>query len=282
MNCIKCGGKDEVYRYGSYRRKSDARYLQRFKCKRCQITYSHGTKEPAYNQKRRDINHTLMLLLASGISMRRSAIILGVNRSTVSAKLLFLGAFCRFKNGEFLEKQSMATQVQFDELQTIEHSKCKPLSVSVIVNKETRHILGIRVAKMPATGHLAAIATEKYGNRPDHRVKELRYLCSETKHLIAPTATIQSDKAPYYRGIIKQIFPKADYSQYKRHKNCIAGQGELKKTIKDPLFHINHTLAMLRANVKRLVRKTWCTTKKWQRLMDHLSIYSWVHNYKLV
>ena len=49
-------------------------------------------------------------------------------------------------------------------------------------------------------------------------------------------------------------------------------QGELKKRGKDPLFYINHTLAMLRANVNRLIRKTWCTTKDPAQLIYHLAI----------
>ena len=65
-------------------------------------------------------------------------------------------------------------------------------------------------------------------------------------------------------------------------KGCVAGQGELKKVGKDPLFHINHTLAMLRANINRLFRRTWCTTKDPERLKDHLAIYTWVHNNKLI
>ena len=73
-----------------------------------------------------------------------------------------------------------------------------------------------------------------------------------------------------------------EYNQFKGEKSTVSGQGELKKVAKDPLFSINHTFAMLRANVNRLIRKTWCTTKKMARLIDHLSIYVWMHNTVLV
>ncbi|MCP4050867.1 MAG: transposase, partial [bacterium] len=74
----------------------------------------------------------------------------------------------------------------------------------------------------------------------------------------------------------------ASHEKSKGEKGCVAGQGELKKVRIDPLFAINHTLAMLRANINRLVRKTWCTTKKPERLLDHLAIYTWFHNTKLI
>jgi hypothetical protein len=35
---------------------------------------------------------------------------------------------------------------------------------------------------------------------------------------------------------------------------------------------------MLRANLNRLFRKTWCTTKNKQGLIDHLSLYVEFHN----
>ena len=62
----------------------------------------------------------------------------------------------------------------------------------------------------------------------------------------------------------------------------MVGQGELKKIGKDPLFSLNHTAAMLRANINRLFRRTWRTTKKPERLADHIALYVWYHNSELI
>jgi hypothetical protein len=35
---------------------------------------------------------------------------------------------------------------------------------------------------------------------------------------------------------------------------------------------------MLRANINRLFRRTWCTTKKKERLEQHLTVYMDFHN----
>jgi hypothetical protein len=80
------------------------------------------------------------------------------------------------------------------------------------------------------------------------------------------------------KEVVREFFPDADYKQYKGEKAMIAGLGELKKNGRDPLFAINHTCAMLRANINRLFRRTWCTTKKPKRLEDHLAIYIAFHN----
>ena len=78
--------------------------------------------------------------------------------------------------------------------------------------------------------------------------------------------------------MIKKHFPKAKYQQFKGQKSSVYAQGELKKVAYDPLFDINHSFAMLRANISRLIRKSWCTTKKRSALNDHLAVYAWVHN----
>jgi len=48
------------------------------------------------------------------------------------------------------------------------------------------------------------------------------------------------------------------------------------------LFNINHTLAMMRDNIKRLSGKTWCTTKRADALEDIIAIYMHFHNTRLV
>ena len=73
------------------------------------------------------------------------------------------------------------------------------------------------------------------------------------------------------------LFKKSAQNWFYGRKGCVAGQGEMKKVGFDPLFSINHTFAMMRANISRLNRRTWNTTKKLSALVDHLSIYAWRH-----
>ncbi|MBD67124.1 MAG: hypothetical protein CME62_18130, partial [Halobacteriovoraceae bacterium] len=65
-------------------------------------------------------------------------------------------------------------------------------------------------------------------------------------------------------------------------RGCIAGQGELKKLRRDPLFALNHTCAMLRDNISRLVRKSWCVSQSIEKLQLHLDLYMKFHNTKLI
>ncbi|MDR3607717.1 MAG: hypothetical protein P4M08_10090 [Oligoflexia bacterium] len=87
-----------------------------------------------------------------------------------------------------------------------------------------------------------------------------------------------SDENPHYPYYLKRHHPSATHTRVKGGRGAITGQGELKKLRFDPLFSLNHTCAMLRANLNRLFRRTWCTTKTKQGLIDHLSMYVSYHN----
>ena len=79
--------------------------------------------------------------------MRRTALLLGVSRTTIARKLIYLGKLCAAENDLYIQQfQASIKNIQFDELQTIDHTKCKPLSVAVAVGPFTRKILDIQVS----------------------------------------------------------------------------------------------------------------------------------------
>lgn len=177
---------------------------------------------------------------------------------------------------------NLIEEFQFDDLETAEHTKCKPLSIIMAVEKGSRKILSFRAASMGAKGRLAKIALKKYGIRKDDRSEKREELFLEIKEKISPFALIESDANPYYPNSVKRHFPLATHQTTLGGRSAVTGQGELKKLNFDPLFSLNHTFAMLRANINRLFRKTWCTTKDPRRLEDHLNLYIHYHNHRLL
>ena len=172
-------------------------------------------------------------------------------------------------------------EFRFAERETFEHTKCKPLSITLAVESRTRRILGFEVSKMAAKGHLAKIAIKKYGQRKDGRRSARMKLFKTLKPLVLPTAKFKSDESPHYGPDIRKYFPNAVHETHKGQRGSIVGQGELKKIRFDPLFSLNHTYAMTRANMNRLFRRAWCTTKLPERLVDHFAIYAVYHNSQL-
>ena len=283
--CPKCSSCESIVRDGFYFRRDDSRKIQRFKCKNCSHKFSNASFSPAYKQKKRRVNHSLLILFASGMSKRRVAIVKKLNRKTVDRKFEFLGKLCREKNQKWLKEyfgEKPAIEVQFDDLITIEHTKLKPVSVSSVVEKHSRKILGTKVSQIGANGKLAEISVKKYGKRFNNHRQKLNELFAEVKPLIHPRATFESDEHSTYPRVVRTHYPGAIHIRYKGGRSCIAGQGELKKLAWDPLFSINHTYAMFRANINRLFRRTWNTTKKLDQLQNHLDIYTYAFNTDLI
>ena len=271
---------NNAQKHGVFKRTSDYQTIQRYCCKTCGQSFSSAKRSPLKWQKKRHVNHPLMLLLSNNVSLSGAATILNINPKTVAKKLMFLGDICQKRLANEINTYASVSAIQFDELQTMEHTKCKPLSVAVAVAKKERKILGFRVSKMPAMGHLAEISRKKYGKRSDQRRASMMNLFRELSKVFKPNITISSDECSFYKGVVKNHFPKSTYTQYVGKKSRSSGQGELKKVKFDPIFTINHTFAMMRANISRLIRKTWNTTKKIECLKAHLNIYVWMHNHQ--
>jgi hypothetical protein len=244
----------------------------------CKKSFSTATLDPYYGQRKRHMNLLVLKELVSCVSQRRCAKILKLNKNTVEAKFIFLGRFARDHLQAFNLKFPKATQIQFDDLETFEHTKMKTLSVTLAVEFKTRRFLGYSVSQMPSKGRLAARSRKKYGKRKDERSLGRRELFTSLKDLIHPRAEIQSDQNPHYPDDVKKFFPNAQHITMKGSRGSTTGQGELKKVVYDPLFSLNHTCAKLRADVNRLVRKTWCTTKKKERLEYHIGLFALYHN----
>jgi IS1 family transposase len=143
----------------------------------------------------------------------------------------------------------------------------------VIIDSKNRLILGARVSEIPAFGKIAEISRRKYGRRENHHRKNLDKLFKSISSKIDPNAKFKTDEHQFYPILLKKYFPHCSHQRFKSMRASVAGLGELKSKKYDPLFMINHTLAMFRANINRLFRKTWCTSKSEELLQDHVDIF---------
>jgi len=225
--------------------------------------------------------------LGSGLCLKRAGLIVGLNEKTVANKMRFLAVQFERNHAARLQarrnhgESALIQEIYLDEMITYEHTRCKPLAVAMIVTKE-REVLAFSVEEMPAIGkHLRKISIRKYGKRPNHRARGILKCLRAVRHLVAGDVVIKTDEEKSYARLIKQVLPRAHHLTFTSRRAVIAGQGELKDRHFDPLFAINHTFAMCRAFISRLVRRTWANTKKLQRFRAHLWIYVDLHNSRL-
>lgn len=201
--------------------------------------------------------------------------LIGCNVKTVARKLKFLSSIHDYQAVVDFRRVS---EVQFDEMETWVHSKLKPVSILVAVENGSRKILSIRASKMPAKGLIRDKSIKKYGKIKDERPRMFREEFSILQQKLRPNIYLESDENPRYPKWVEKYFPMSSYKRYKGRRGCVVGQGELKGGGFDPLFSLNHTCAMFRANVNRLFRRTWCTTKDINCLQMHLNLYAHYHN----
>jgi transposase-like protein len=273
--CPRCSSR-EFTKFGRFPTKNGN--VQRYLCRKCRKTFNVENRSIQFNDRKKAVNQLLLLMLCSGVSQRRCALFLQIKRATVARKIAKYGRYLRLRHENWLQTQSFSSTLIFDEMEMFEHTKCKPMSIAIGVEDKTRLILGMHVSSMPAKGKLAKISRKKYGRRRDDRRIGLERLMSDMASANAHANIIKSDQAPRYPRHVKEHFPNAKHLTFKGRRGCVVGQGELKAGGFDPLFSLNHTCAMVRDNLKRASRRTWCTTKKAEQLQNLVNIYVAFHN----
>lgn len=252
--------------------------LRRYFCVACNKSFSNQTSSPTYKQHKPQLNLKLFHLLTDGVSARAASRILGCTKNTVDRKFLWLGQFA-----ESLLKQNTPTPANtwmFDEMESIEHTKLKPLTIPLCVDSKYQ-ILAISSAKIPAKGKLASISQSKYGPRPSHRADNVNELLLQLAKLPHPQNII-TDGSALYKKLIRKYFPTTSHLIVNSQKLLKLKREKIYskdyKLITDPMFPLNQRCAKLRNDIRRLTRRSWCTTKKLENLILHLNLYKLKNN----
>ena len=202
----------------------------------------------------------------------------GVHKRTVERKFKFIADIAKKEHAVFLSKEENKTSyVQFDEMETYEHTKCKPLSITLAVRVKTGDIIDAKIAVMQCKGKLAPISRNKYPHwNQDTRAIACKSVLESVKKVAKDYITIASDSKRAYITLVKDVFPDSNQIDHSKHKSRKVSHGP------DPLFRLNHTAAKLRADMSRMRRRSWACTKKKENLQRHLDIYlAWNNKYDL-
>lgn len=211
----------------------------------------------------------VLQLYSSGVSQRRMAIVLGVNLKTIVRKFLFLSKLARREHERRIASGELKTShAQFDEMETFEHTRMKPISVALAVRAKTGEILEVQCAQMAFKGPLAAQAREKYGPREDQSGAAIKKTLTTLSLCSALVFALTTDADPRYLNQVRRELPTATHHSIKRRF-----VKRDRRNAEDHLFTLNYTAAKIRNDLSRMGRKTWVTTKKVERLQAHLDLY---------
>lgn len=279
-HCLKKHFKKKGYYY----RRISKTYIPRYFCFDCKKHFSTRTLSKTYKQKRPDLNQKVFDYLTSGVSLRRTAQKLHCNYHTVYRKFLWLSDRAKSYH---LREELFIKELQFDEMESIEHTKLKPLTIALATSEDYK-ILGVKIGTIPAKGHLSEFSRKKYGARENQSEKAVKELLENIKiNLKNKNFVIKSDAKPSYKRIVQKIFPdnlhQVHIARENKEKKRDFKYTNLEKKVFDPIFSVNQRMAKFRDHIKRLTRRSWCTTKIKENLEKHIYLYiADNNNYRLV
>ena len=270
---------------GRYPRACDGRTVQRFLCLECHRTFSTQTFRVDYRLKKPHLVHDLIGPFVSKVTHRQAARIVGCTRRTIARRLELIGAHCRdfhLRRMELArERGGLRGVFQLDELETFEHSRrLQPVTMPVLIERKSYFIVDLETAALPCRGRLSERDRERKREREAEfgvrrsGSREAVAKCFETlaeHHSRSGAVEIETDKKSTYRTILARRFGAR--LEHARHSS------KAKRDYANPLFPINHTFAMMRDGISRLVRRTWAASKLRAKLERHALIWVVWRNY---
>lgn len=281
----RSGGVFSHRLHGRYRRQCDGRLVQRFLCRECGRTFSVQSFRLDYRMKKPALLLQLFPLFVSKVTHRQSARVLGCTRRTVARRLGLLGSHAEGFHRRMLERKrrqkDLSGTFQLDELETFEHSRrLAPVTLPLLIARRSYFILDLGTAALPCRGRLSPAYRRKREQREleigvrKSGSREAVTACFETLARVYPPELpirIQTDRKTDYAAILRQVF--GSRVSHERHDS------RRRRDYENPLFPINHTLAMARDGISRLVRRTWAASKLRERLRLHAWIWAAWRNY---
>jgi len=277
-------GSFRYQRKGHFRRGCDGRRIPRFLCTSCGKQFSSQTFRFTYRYRRPNLRLQLFHLLTAKVTLRQSARILGCSRDTVARLHRKMGRICREYHRIQLQahRGMLFGSFQLDELETFEtHRLVRPVTVPVLIEKHSYFVLHAEAAPMGPRGRLHPAAQKRkeadealYGKRRNGSRKAVKHTFQLLREMLPQDKLldIQTDRKSTYRSLIHLIFPDCLGSHVRE-------SSRRRRDYSNVLFPINHTLAMMRDGISRLVRRSWGASKLRARLEDHMAIWIAYRNY---
>jgi transposase-like protein len=271
-------------RNGVYQRLCDRVVVPRFKCLSCGKGFSRQTFRVNYRLHRPELDERAAWCFVSKVTMRQAARFLGCRRETIELRLRRFGiqgwAFHAHQLLRIVRAGGIEGDFQLDELETFEGDRrLAPVTVPVLIHQSTRMILHSSAGRMGARGNLSPHQEARrrrregaVGRRTSESARVVRHSLLTLRGVLKnpSKSTLRTDEKRLYTALLRRLSIPIRHEQTNSKKP---------RTTKNPLFPINHTLAMMRDGVSRLVRRSWGASKMRERLTLHLGFYMAWRNY---
>ena len=242
----------------------------RYQCKDCNKTFTKRTGTINHRHRKQHLRDKLKTLYCEGMSLRAIARAEKINFKTVVRYFLENSEVSKSKTTKALDKGSIYTSyIQFDELETFEHTKKKPLGVQVSIRWKTGEIISTKVCKIPVKAlSVSKSYIEKWNKNIDRKDALISLFQDTKKSFKKDYCLLAGDSAPLPLKVANDLFQ--DDKNIQVHNS------------KERNKRIDLVFLKMRQDISRLRRKTLATTKKRDNLQRHLDLYTDYHNEKRI
>ncbi|MBL8859002.1 MAG: hypothetical protein JNL28_10885, partial [Planctomycetes bacterium] len=238
-----------------------------------------------YRLKRPQLTASVFDAFVSKVTQRQMARCLPCTRATVRRRLLMLSRHAREFQDAVLERAriqgTLYGRFQLDELETFERDRrLRPVTMPVLIHEESRFVLHVETAALPARGRLkkrdlerklrneAKEGVRRSGSRA--AVKRCFEVLSRSVAAEKPVVVVTDERSIYRTTLIEAMGRPFTHDLH---------AGGAPKTVSNSLWPINHLFAMLRDGASRLVRRNWGMSKEREWLTRHAWIWIAYRNY---
>ncbi len=269
-------------RDGSFRRPSDGRRFQRFRCPLCHRRFSTRTFSPDYWLKRRGLLLSISQLSSEGPGLRQIARILGISHATVMRHIARAGRHCFLIHREMIAHRPIPEPLVIDGFESFEFSQFFPFHFNLAVAARSWLILHFtdsplrRKGTMTPEQKLRRQHLEARLGRPDPKAVEngvFDLLLPLWKDRAYPTTShplLHSDDHPAYRRALGRLAKMPGFPEV-RHQITLS---TVRRTSRNPLFPVNLTDLLLRHAQANHRRETIAFSKRRQAAIERLAVFT--------
>ena len=253
---------------GRYRTRGYPGGLRRFRCLSCFRTFSIRRFSVEFRLHKPECTEAALFHFVSSVSLRQAARS-GKHhlcRQSLERRLLRFGLHGQRLLRRSARLLSLSGDFYLDEAESFETSRLKyPLTIPILVHGKSRFTLSAHVDSLPAR----ASVRKRYPDlprRPNHSNFVVSRALERFVRVAEAGSVLKTDRKPSYRSLLRGLDPERKIT-HQRFSSTI------RRDQWNPIWVINHTLAMQRDGCSRLRRRTWCHAKRALQLWAHLGVY---------
>src|SRR5436190_9341213 len=230
-------------RRGYYQPKCRSEPVQRYRCKTCRHGFSRQTFRHDNGDRRPEVNEQFWTLLVSGMGLRQLGRVLKLNIRSAQNKQRKMARTCALLHDNLSPSLPAGRTYLLDEEETYEAASIRPLTMPVLIEKETWFVVSTavgkirRLAKKGTKRRARQDREEEAKPRPDESRKCVEQVLTELARRV-PTGAIplRSDQKASYGVIAREVF--GDRLEH------ATTAGTRIRTTHNPPFPIHTTMAM--------------------------------------